>query len=113
MKAWTAQNDWTGIGVVVFAETRGQARVLLLHSDEFDGFDYIEIPVYRASLFDECYRGEWQMDWYNAEDRIALCKAGWSCIDDAFDPEDCKLCPANKYCDRWEDYQEEMRDGLL
>ena len=32
MKAWTAQNDWTGIGVVVFAETRGQARALLLHS---------------------------------------------------------------------------------
>lgn len=112
MKAWSAQNDWTGIGVVVFAETRGQARALLLHSDEFEGFDYIEIPVYRASLFDECYRGEWQMDWYNAEDKMALCKAGWSCIDDAFDPEDCKLCPANKYCNKWEDYQEEMRDDI-
>ena len=113
MKAWTAQNDWTGIGVVVFAETRGQARALLLHSDEFEGFDYIEIPVRRASLFDECYRGEWQMDWYDANDRIALCKAGWSCIDDAFYPEDCMVCPARDYCDKWEDYQEDIKDGLL
>lgn len=105
MKAYEAMNYDTGYGTVVFAETRGKARSLLMNTDEFDGYEFIEISPRRVKELDSEYRGRSQMDWRNDEDRIAMVKAGWTCGDDSFNPDYCERCPANEYCSQYEDYQ--------
>ena len=110
MKAYGAQNDFTGYGTVVFAETRGKATASLLYTDAFEGCDFIEIRPYRIPELDKEYRGHFEMDWFDAKDRIALVKMGWQCDDDSFDSDECAKCPAKDYCNRYEDYLEEERE---
>lgn len=38
MKAYIATDEWNGVSLVVFAETRAKAKEILLHTDEFDMF---------------------------------------------------------------------------
>lgn len=107
MKAYGAQNEYTGFGTVVFAETAGKARAILIHTDCFEGWDFTEVRPYRIKDLDKEYKGRPEMDWCINEDRIALVKNGWSCGQDAFDPDDCPLCPAKDFCEEWEEYQDE------
>lgn len=110
MKAYGAQNEYTGFGTVVFAETRGKAISAFLRTDAFEDCDFIEIRPYRVPELDNAYRGYEELDWFNSQDRMALVKIGWSCADDAFDPDDCVKCPAKDYCDRYEAYLEEEKE---
>lgn len=51
------------------------------------------------------------MDWEYSQDRIALVKdCGFSCSEDCFDIDDCEICPAKEYCDRYSDYVEKWGD---
>lgn len=106
MKAWLARVKDEFAATVVFAETRGKARALAMHTDACEDADFCDIDVSRKSHMDKYYtQGKKEMDWYNAKDRIALVKdCGFSCIPDAFDLLDCKTCPAVDYCDRCQDF---------
>lgn len=106
MKAWLVRERDGECATVVFAETRGKARALAMHTDACEESDFCDIDVSRKPQMDKYYtQGKKEMDWYNAKDRIALVKeCGFSCIPDAFDIEDCELCPAKQYCDRCQDF---------
>lgn len=103
MKAYSAHNDETGIGVVVFAETRGKAKRILMDTDVMEFYDFTEIRPRREKELDKEYRGRQEMDWYDKDDRIALVKKGWTCTTDSIDPEECQECPAKEWCGEWED----------
>ena len=49
--------------LVVFAETRGKAIGVAVHSDLFEDADWREIRCRRAPALDDCYRGKDEMDW--------------------------------------------------
>ena len=104
MKAYAAQNEYTGYGTVVFAETAGKARALLMYTDCFEDWEFTELRPYRVKQLDGEYRGRSEMDWGIAEDRIALVKCGWHCGSDSFDPVECVSCPAGAFCDEYADY---------
>lgn len=100
MKAYSAWNEYTGFATVVFAETAGKAKAILISTDCFEGFEFTEIRPYRVPELDKEYRGHSEMDWCDDQDRIALVKQGWHCADDAFRPDECVACPAGKWCER-------------
>lgn len=44
------------------------------------------------------------MDWMDPDDRIAMVKeCGFHCNYESFEIEKCPKCPANEYCDYYED----------
>lgn len=107
MKAYvvTDKNECV-YSTVVFAETRGKAIALAQSTDACEDVPFTEISARRVPQMDKYYRGKSEMDWYNADDRIALCKeAGFSCSDEVLEPE-CEICPAKEYCDRYQDKQD-------
>lgn len=96
--------------LIVFAETRSKAIVAALGTDEFPygEWEYTQLRARRVPELDKHYRGHSVMEWYNAEDRIAMVKeAGFRCDDDSFDPECCRSCPASSYCEKYAEYFEE------
>ena len=97
MKAWQVYNDWICASTVVFAETRGKARELGAHTDCCEGLEFTEVKVYRCPELDNEYRGHWEMDFYNEQDRLALVKQGFHCEEP--DPKECAACNAFAYCD--------------
>lgn len=105
MKAYIVKDEescenWT---TVVFAETRGEAKTLAMATDACEDARYIDIRASRIPELDEHYRGRVEMDWEDAQDRIALVKLGWSCNPEYWDPSDCELCPATDWCDLYKD----------
>lgn len=109
MKAWTVYNKLDDYVTVVFAETRGKAHALAMITDACEGADWCSVVVRRAHVLDKEYRGRWEMDWYNAEDRIALVRdSNFSCSYE-MDYIDCQCyeCPAKEYCSRYESMLEE------
>lgn len=105
MKAYIVSDktSWEGCSTVVFAETRGKAKAIALNTDACEDVEYIDIECYRVPSLDKYYKkGKKEMDWEDKDDRVALCKHGWACIDECFEPEN---CPAKKWCYR---YQDEM-----
>lgn len=102
MKAYAAQNEYSCYGTVVFAETAGKAKVALMSTDCFEGFEYTELRPYRVKELDKEYRGHHEMDWFDEADRIALVKLGWHCGPD-YDYDDCKICPAKEWCVQYEE----------
>lgn len=90
--------------MIVFAVTRGRARSRAFYMDEFEGAEWTELRVVRAPEFDKYWSSDHldkaYMDWYDAEDRIALVKAGWSCMEPI--PEDCTRCPAAEWCSEYQ-----------
>ena len=103
LKAWQATDNCWGYSTVVFAETRGKAKALAAKTDCCEGIPFTQIRIYRVPELDNEYRGHWEMDWCDDEDRLALVKkCGWYCID-AEDLDDCSDCVAKEYCPYWED----------
>ena len=112
MKAWTVSDDasYERGCTVVFAETRGKAHELALHTDCCEDAEWNDIRVRRNPAMDKMYRGRTEMDWYEPEDRIALVKeCGWYCID--VDREYCEECPAAQWCEDYQDWKEDQKDG--
>ncbi len=109
MKAWLGRKKDEFGAEVVFAETRGKARALVLLSEISDGADFTDIEVHRQPQADKHYKeGKWHLDWENPQDRIALVKdCGFVCDYDYFDWEDCEKCSAKQYCDMYKDRQSE------
>lgn len=107
MKAWLVRKKDEDCATVVFAETRGQAKVRAKGTDACEDAEFMDIECHRAKEMDKYYKpGKTEMDWYNSADRIALVKyAGFWCGFDAFDISECPECPANQWCER---YREEL-----
>lgn len=109
MKAWLVREKDESCATVVFAETRGKARVLAQHTEVCEDVDFCSIEVRRRPELDKYYvEGKREMDWLNSQDRIALVKdGGFVCDPEFWEPEDCENCPANEYCDTYQDRIEE------
>ena len=109
MKAYliTDRKSYSDSALIIFAESRGKAISLALGKDEFQYYDfaYIDLRALREPVLDKYYRGKHEMCWDDDEDRLALVKeCGFTCNDDAFDPESCEICSAKAYCDRYQEY---------
>ena len=101
MKAWLVRENGEFEAAVVFAETRGQAKTMALHTDACENSDFMSIEVRRAKEADKYYKpGKRELDWFNTEDRIALVKdCGFTCISDARCADECAACTAKDFCD--------------
>ena len=110
MKAWRVEDEasYKGGCTVVFAETRGKAHALALNTDCCEDAEWNDVRVTRIPAMDKHYRGKWEMDWYNTEDRIALVKeCGWFCNGEYLDRErDCPECPAAEWCGDYQDWKD-------
>ena len=102
MKAWLIREKGEFCAEVVFAETRGRAKVLASCCDCCENASFTDIEATRMKQADKYYKeGKWHLDWENPQDRIILVKeCGFVCDYDAFDIGDCKECSAKKYCDK-------------
>ena len=111
-KAWRIEDEASYIGgcTVVFAETRGKAHALAQKTDCCEYAEWNDIRVTRITEMDKHYRGKWEMDWSEPEDRIALVKeCGWSCNAEYLDREcDCPVCPAAEWCDDYQDWKQDV-----
>lgn len=113
MKAWKVWDEYgDGSSTVVFAETSGKAKSQARYTDVCEDTDWINIRVNRFRDMDAEYRGKAEMDWYDEQDRLALVKAGWSCLD--MEVDECAECVAKDACDKYHDYlRERTRIELL
>ena len=112
MKAWEVSDpdDDEGRSAVVFAETRNKARVAAMSTDACEYAQYARIRATRFPEMDKFYQpGMTELDWNDADARIALVKSGWTCVDP--NEEACKTCPAKEYCEVWMCRQEEEKWG--
>ena len=104
MKAWvvTDEDSYEGGSAVVFAETRGKAKILARSTSACEDAEFTRIRCRRMPDADKFYKGQQELDWYDEEARIFLVRDhGWECIDgrDSY----CDDCPAKQYCGAWED----------
>lgn len=109
MKAYYASADYLDYATIVFAETRGKAKALALHTDAFEDSEYTDVRVSRRPALDRYYRGLPEMDWENTDDRIAMVRdAGFVCSwEYDIDECECKMCPASEWCARYEEMKDE------
>ena len=100
MKAWIVKEKDEFASAVVFADTRGKARMLAMRTETCEDVDFCDIEAHRRPDLDKYYvPGKKEMDWFKSDDRIALVRdGGFSCSPDYWEPEDCKTCPAAEYC---------------
>lgn len=69
MKAWLARKKDEFCATIVFAETRGKAKALALHTETCEDADFIHIEVHRVKEADKYYKpGTAELYWFDAED---------------------------------------------
>ena len=101
-KAWSFYEEEESIIEVVFADTRGKARMYLKELNTFDNYRYIDISPRREKALD-CLNHEdgYVMDWRKYEDRIALIKKiGLYCLYPY--KAECNVCCAKKWCSKYQ-----------
>ena len=115
MKAWLVREKDEFCATVVFAETRGKARALAMHTEVCEDVDFCDIDAYREPALDKYYvDGKKELHWFNFEDRVALVKdGGFTCDREFWQPEDFKTCPATDYCDMYKDYIRESEEDRV
>ena len=89
---------------VVFAENGKEAKKIARSTEVCEDADYINIRVKRFPEMDKHYRGHVEVDWYDMEDRQALVRLGWMCLDTG---EECDTWPVREFCGHWEGEDEE------
>lgn len=100
MKAWLVREYDEFVSTIVFAETRGQAKVAAQWTDACDGVDFMRIEARRMQEADKYYKpGKSELDWDNPEDRIAMVKdCGFTCDFEARSESECAQCSAKDFC---------------
>ncbi len=109
MKAWLVRDkEERYCATVVFAETRGKAKVVAQSTDACEDIDFCGIEAKRLPQIDKYYaEGKREMNWFKFEDRIALVReAGFSCDPNYWEPDDCGRCPASEWCDMAKEREE-------
>lgn len=105
-KAYYAREKDSDCATIVFAENCTQAKTIALTCDCCEDARYIDIRVRRMPEADKLYKGFSEIDWYDAEIRVALVRDfGWQCFEPSWE---CDTCPAKPYC-FW--HQQEDTDG--
>lgn len=100
MKAYVVKVKDEFYSTVVFAESRGKARALALSTDCCEDAKFIDISVRRLPAADNQYKGRFEMNWDNSEDRLFLVKeCGWYCDSEYRNYASCDKCSAKQYCD--------------
>ena len=114
IKAYKCHDDYSGYSTVIFAETAGKARYIAINSDTLgEDLEFKDIYVRRIPALDVYYKGKKEMDWYDPDDRLVMVKiAGYMCDEDGFDPDECEKCSGKDYCSRWEEYRQDVEDGI-
>lgn len=111
MKAWICTAETTEFSMVIFAETRGQAKTIAMSSDYLAESSYIDVRARRFAEADGEYRGRQEMDWYaSKEDRRFLVSHGWRCNPEMWEPEDCEGCGCADFCAYAKEYKEAEND---
>ena len=110
MKAWLVKDKNEFRATVVFAETRGKARAIAMHTDACEDVDFCDIEVRREPQIDKYYKeGKVEMDWWDDKDRTFLVKeCGFRC--EHVEEWVCDKCPAKEYCEPYQDYKEEQNE---
>ena len=103
-KAWSFYEEEEGVIEVVFADTRGKARMYLKELDIFNNYRYIEISPRREKSLDYLdHEDGYVMNWYKDEDRLPMVRDdGFYCTE--VDRQLCEECCAKEWCSK---YQEE------
>ena len=116
IKAYQASihDYWEAGSTIVFAKDVGEAKKTAFGSPVFEWYEYgwIDIRVNRRKDLDGAYRGKVEMEWDDPTDRLAMVKSGFTCLEDTFDPDECKVCSGNELCDMYQDYLKDVADGL-
>ena len=83
---------------VIFAESRDKARAIAMQQIKgcYKGKLQMDIFARRYRPFDGDYRGHAVMTWSDQQDRRALVREGWTCLN----KKDCKNCLAREYCEQ-------------
>lgn len=108
MKAWVVsdKDSYEGGSTVVFAETRGKAKLKAQRTNACEYADFTRITCRRMPEADKFYKGQDELDWFDEEARIFLVRdMGWYCLNgkDSY----CDDCPAKQYCGEWEDVDDD------
>lgn len=104
MKAYKAWDDALdeNYSTIVFAENVREAKKIAFCCDALDDADWISVRVKRQPEADRLYKGKPEIDWWDAETRLALVRdLGWACLD-PYELE-CEKCAAKPYCRHWEE----------
>ena len=106
-KSWSFYESEECIIEVVFADTRGKARMYLKELDTFDNYRYIEISPRREKALDYLDHPDgYVMDWNKEEDRLPMVRdAGFYCTE--VDRQLCEECCAKEWCSAYEEDEEE------
>lgn len=104
------QDSYEGYSTVVFAESRSKAMLLAMGTDACEDAEYIRIRATRVPDLDGEYRGHFEMDWYDEQDRIAMVSHGWYCLEP--DRDDCAKCWCNEECEDYQNYLEDEAHWL-
>jgi len=110
MKAWLVREKGEFCATVIFAETRGKAKVIAMHTDCCEDARFTEIEATRMKSADKYYKkGMRYLDWEDPKDRVVLVKnCNFTC--DYFDPNECNRCSASKYCDQYKEFTRENKE---
>lgn len=110
MKAWIVNVKDEFCSTVVFAETRGKAKSIALHTDCCEDADFCDIEIRRLPHIDKYYKeGKTELDWLDKKDRIILVKeCGFRC--EYIEEYWCEWCSAKEYCEPYQDYIEEQNE---
>ena len=112
MKAWKVSNE-DGYSTVIFAVTRGVAKTIAMRTDICEYMAFTDIRVYRFPDADKMYRGCYEMDWDNDDDRRFLIQHGWRCMDTPDIIDLCQACTDNDVCEWYQDYKNEDFGGIF
>ena len=105
MKAWICRLlPDRDCATVVFAETRGKAKVIAMNSDSLgDDVEFLEVEAQRIKELDQYYRGCDEMDFFFDDDRVAMVKLGGFYCGDYIMCDDCEKCPAKNDCSQYQE----------
>ena len=97
--------------VIVFAETRGKAKVIAKRVYKDNGADeveYIDIGAYRCPEYDKYYKNKDYMDWSDPETRLILVRDhDWRCCAyDLYQMDECEDCLAKPCCKEFKSYEQ-------
>lgn len=106
MKAWIVEDEDCEFATVVFAETRGKARVEALYTDCCQYMEFLQIRPRRLPYADNLYKdGMRELEWENPEHRRVMLLHGWHCLDDEY--VDCEDCETKDVCEQYKNRDEE------
>lgn len=94
---------------IVFAESNGKAKVLAQRTDACEDVEFVNISARRVPQLDDAYRGRWEMDWSDENDRIRMVRdAGYRCSYEVdLTEQECRECPAFEWCERGQRFVED------